>query len=69
MVSTAAGLIADVEQPAVRGDSTASAGSIAHATVVVAIHWETTAEPKAILGAPGGSHVQKLPFVLREYKC
>ncbi|CAF9933977.1 hypothetical protein IMSHALPRED_009550 [Imshaugia aleurites] len=65
VVSTAAGFIADVEEPAGGGDGTASTGSIAHAIVQVAVHWEPTAQPKAILGAPGGPHVQDLALVLQ----
>lgn len=65
VVSTAAGLIADVEEPARGGDGTSSTGSIAYAIVQVAVHWEPTAQPKAILGAPGGSHVQDLALVLQ----
>ena len=65
VISTAAGLVADVEEPARRGDGTSSTGSIAYAIVQVPVHWEPTAQPKAILGAPGGSHVQDLALVLQ----
>lgn len=64
MISTATGLIADIEEPARWGNGTASTSSIADAIVLIPIHRETATQPKSVFGAPGGSHVQHLAFVL-----
>ena len=64
MISTATGLIADIEEPARWGNGTASTGPIADAIILIPIHRETAAQPKSVFGAPGGSHVQHLALVL-----
>jgi len=64
VISTATGLIADIEEPARWGNGTASTGSIADAVVLIPIHRETAAQPKSIFGTPRGPHVQNLALVL-----
>lgn len=64
MISTATGLIADIEEPARWRDGTASTGTIADAIFLITIHRESAAQPKSVFGAPGGSHVQHLTLVL-----
>lgn len=61
----ASGFIADVEEPAGWGDGAAATAAIAGAPVIKAIHWESAAGPKPILGAPHWSHVQLVVFVLQ----
>ena len=54
---TASGFIADVEEPAGWGDSTAATAAIAAAPIIEAIHWEAAAGAKPTFGAPHRPHV------------
>ena len=63
-MAASAGLVANVEQPALRRDGAAPAAAVADAVVLEAVHREPAASPKPVLGAPGGSHVQQPSLVL-----
>ena len=67
-MAASAGLVADVEQPALGGDCTATAAAVAEAVVLETVHGEAAAGAKPVLRAPGGSHVQQAVFVLYIHK-